>query len=62
MRKRLRNDGCLFWRDNNYMKLILDYTISETDIVNMADMDLSDLFLYTDRDKSELDVYQKITG
>lgn len=51
-----------YFGETNYMKLILDYTISETDIVNMADMDLSDLFLYTDRDKSELDVYQKITG
>lgn len=42
------------------MKQIIDYTISEADIVNMADMDLADMLLYTDRDRCELEVAVKI--
>jgi hypothetical protein len=42
------------------MKKILDYTIEKDSLCNMSDKQLSELYMYTDRDKDELEVAKKI--
>ena len=42
------------------MKRILDYTIEEETLQSMTDKELSELLMYTDRDRKELDVAEKI--
>lgn len=42
------------------MKKIVDYTISKDDLRQMDENELSDLLMYTDRDRKDLDVAEKI--
>lgn len=42
------------------MKKILDYTISKDSLLEMDDKELSELLMYTDRDRKELEVAEKI--
>lgn len=42
------------------MKKILDYTISKDALYSMDDKELSELLMYTDRDRKELEVAEKI--
>ena len=42
------------------MKKILDYTIKKEALEDLSDDDLSELLMYTDRDRKELDIAEKI--
>jgi len=42
------------------MNRIIDYTITESDLVGMDEISLADMLLYTDRDRKEFDVAEKI--
>lgn len=42
------------------MRKILDYTISKEAIRSMDEYGLADLLMYTDRDRKDLDVAEKI--
>ena len=42
------------------MKIFMDYTISKEELVNMSDDDLSGLLMYSDRDRKEYDIAEKI--
>lgn len=42
------------------MKRLLDYTICREDLYAMNDKELSELLMYTDRDRKELDIAEKI--
>lgn len=42
------------------MKKILDYTISRDTLYTMKDKELCELLMYTDRDRKELEVAEKI--
>jgi hypothetical protein len=42
------------------MKKILDYTIEKDSLCNMSDKQLSELYMYTDRDKDEVEDAKKI--
>lgn len=42
------------------MKKIVDYTIQREDLAKLNDKELSTLFMYSDRDRMELEVAEKI--
>lgn len=42
------------------MKNFVDYTISKEELNNMSDDDLSGLLMYSDRDRKEYDIAEKI--
>ena len=42
------------------MKIFMDYTISKEELENMSDDDLSGLLMYSDRDRKEYDIAEKI--
>ena len=42
------------------MRKILDYTISREQISNMSDKEVCDYLMYSDRDRKELDIAEKI--
>ncbi|WP_143452703.1 hypothetical protein [Konateibacter massiliensis] len=42
------------------MKKILDYTINKDDMAKMDDREVAELLMYTDRDRKELEVAEKI--
>ena len=42
------------------MKNFVDYTISKEELENMSDDDLSGLLMYSDRDRKEYDIAEKI--
>ena len=42
------------------MRKFLDYTIKKDTLINLTDKELSELLMYTDRDRKELDVAEKI--
>lgn len=42
------------------MKKFLDYTVKESDLTDMSDKDISELLMFTDRDRAELPVAEKI--
>lgn len=42
------------------MRKFLDYTISREQLLNMSDKEVCDYLMYTDRDRKELDIAEKI--
>lgn len=42
------------------MTKIIDYTINESDLLNMDEKSLADIFMYADRDRKELVIAEKI--
>lgn len=42
------------------MKKIIDYTISKEDLSQKEDRELAKLFMYSDRDRKELEIAEKI--
>lgn len=42
------------------MRKFLDYTIKKDTLINLTDKELSELLMYTDRDRKELKVAEKI--
>lgn len=42
------------------MKKIIDYTISKEELYQMEDKKLAELFMYSDRDRKELEIAEKI--
>lgn len=42
------------------MTKIIDYTINESDLINMDEKSLADIFMYADRDRKELEIAEKI--
>lgn len=42
------------------MKKIIDYTISKEDIAQMEDKEIAELFMYSDRDRKEFEIAEKI--